>query len=194
MENKHEYFVFVFRRGNGFNGFKLADDGSILCTVESDHDIDWNKREYINTTELTIDQKYGEESNSIPYEFLTSIFTDGDVLKITCTIDENRVFNKKVEKMMDKEFCETTLKSWNQIKHHWFHPQRATERIEEHINELNNIKMNKSEVKLKALELVRTYGHLANTVVNDFISNFKMTDEELKFWEEVKIKMMSLKK
>lgn len=56
------------------------------------------------------------------------------------------------------------------------------------------MKETNKKVKLKALELVQTYGSLANTVVNDFISNFKMTDEELKFWQDVKIKMNLLKK
>lgn len=67
---KHEYCVFVFRRGNSFNGMKLNEDGSIIHTVDVDHDIDYNKREYINTTELTIEHKYGEEANSEAYNFL----------------------------------------------------------------------------------------------------------------------------
>jgi len=134
----HEYCVFVFRRGNGFNGFKLADDGSIICSVEIDHDYDFQKREYINTTELTIEHKYGEEANSEAYNILSSVFTDGDILKITCTVDGNGVFNKRIEKVMDKEFCENTKKSWYQIKHHWFHPQKANERLEAHLKELSS--------------------------------------------------------
>ena len=134
---RHEYCVFVFRRGNSFNGMKLNEDGSIIHTIEIDHDEDYNKREYINTTELTIEHKYGEESNSEAYNFLSSVFADGDVLKITCTIDEDGVFNKRIEKVIDKEFCENTKKSWDSIKHHWFRPKEASERIERHIKSLN---------------------------------------------------------
>jgi len=65
----HEYCVFVFRRGNSFNGMKLNEDGSIIHTIEIDRDIDYNKREYINTNELTIEHKYGEEAN----EFLKGL-------------------------------------------------------------------------------------------------------------------------
>ncbi len=132
----HEYCVFVFRRGNSFNGMKLNEDGSIIHTIEIDHDEDYNKREYINTTELTIEHKYGEEANSEAYNFLSSVFTDGDVLKITCTLDGNGIFNKRIEKVIDKEFCENTKKSWDSIKHHWFRPQKATERLEHHLKEL----------------------------------------------------------
>lgn len=143
---KHEYCVFVFRRGNSFNGMKLNEDGSIIYEVEHDHDIDYNKREYINTNELTIEHKYGEEANSIPYEFLSSVFSDGDVLRITCTIDENGVFNKRIEKVMDKVFCENTKKSWDEIKHHWFRPQPASERLEQHLKETNKNTITKKKL------------------------------------------------
>lgn len=125
----HEYRVFVFRRGNSFNGFKLDEKGAI---------IHWNREgtEYIDKNEMTIEHKYGKDANSQAYEFLSSVFTEGDVLQITCTIDENGIFNKKIEKVMDKEFCTNTLNSWNSIKHHWFHPEAASQRIEEHIASL----------------------------------------------------------
>ncbi len=137
IENKkHEYYVFVFRRGNSFNGFKLNDDGSIIYSNKKAKDRG-ELFEYVETIEMTIEHKYGEEANSEAYNFLSSVFTDGDVLKITCTIDENGVFNKRIEKVMDKEFCENTKKSWDAIKHHWFHPQKASERLEQHLTELN---------------------------------------------------------
>jgi hypothetical protein len=132
MENttkSHEYCVFVFRRGNSFNGFKLDENGAI---------IHWNREgtEYVDKNEMTIEHKYGTDSNSEAYNLLSSLFTEGDVLRITCSIDEYGVFNKKIQKVMDKEFCENTQKSWNSIKHHWFHPEKASQRIEEHIASL----------------------------------------------------------
>lgn len=136
----HEYCVFVFRRGNGFNGMKLNGDGSIIYTREIYNDLATDSiKEDINTVELTFEQKYGEESNSEAYNFIASVFSDGDVLRITCTLDANGVFNKKIEKVMDKEFCENTKKSWDEIKHKWFYPKKASERLEAHIIELNNI-------------------------------------------------------
>ena len=91
---------------------------------------------YDISTELTIEHKYGDEVNSEAYNFLSSVFDDGDVLKITCTLDGNGIFNKRIEKVIDKEFCENTKKSWDSIKHHWFRPQKATERLEHHLKEL----------------------------------------------------------
>lgn len=135
---KDEYCVFVFRRGNSFNGMKLNEDGTIMYNIEHDHDTDYNKREYVNTTELTIEHKYGYENNSTPYEFLSSVFTDGDVLRITCTLDENGVFNKRIEKVMDKAFCENTKNSWDEIKHHWFNPKPASQKLEEHLSKLDS--------------------------------------------------------
>lgn len=139
MENKtssKEYCVFVFMRGNSFNGLKLNEDGTIIASIKQRRSLDDERDvDYISTNELTIEHKYGEESNSDAYNFLSELFDNGDVLRITSSI-ENGIFNKKIEKITDKEFCQNTFNSWNSIKHHWFHPESASKRIQEHLEEL----------------------------------------------------------
>ncbi len=121
-----ELYGFVFRCGNDFNVHKLNDDGSIW----------WEPREgteYIDLNEITIETKR-HSLNS--YDMMSSLFSEGDVLKISSFIDENGAYIKKTEKVMDKNFCLKTQESWNEIKHHWFYPQGASNRLEEHIQSL----------------------------------------------------------
>jgi len=127
-KGSNSYRVFVFKRGNDFNGHKLNDDGSIIYVI--------NKEGFIESLELTLETFYGGESNSEAYNLMTTVFNNGDVLQITCEIDNDVVFTKKIEKVMNKDFCECTLKSWNSIKSNWFHPDAATKRLEEHISKL----------------------------------------------------------
>jgi hypothetical protein len=127
-KKNHSYRVFVFKRVNDFNGYKLNDDGSIIYDI--------NKEGFTDTLELTFESFYAEESNSEAYNLMKTVFDNGDVLQITCEIDDNGVFTKRIEKVMDKDFCESTLKSWNSIKSNWFRPVEPTKRIEDHISTL----------------------------------------------------------
>lgn len=56
-----------------------------------------------------------------------------------------------------------------------------------------NKSINKMVVKEKALELRRTFGSLANDVINEIISVSTLTDVETQYWVDVKLKLMLLK-
>ena len=53
--------------------------------------------------------------------------------------------------------------------------------------------MKNKDVKIKAIELRRTFGPLANDVVNEIINVSDLTENNKKFWSDVKIKLMLLK-
>lgn len=131
-----EYCVFVYKRGNSFNGLKLNEDGSIICDIKQRKDTEGVEYDYPDKNELTIEHGYGPESNSDAYRFLNDTFLDGDVLRITTIVDENGVFRKEIKKVMNKDFCINTKKSWDNIKHLWFRPKEASERIEKHLEEI----------------------------------------------------------
>lgn len=136
QDKNHEYCVFVYKRGNCFNGLKLSEDGSIISSLVMTKDDRGKDFDFIRAVELTIETTYGTESNSEAYKFLSSAFSNGDIIKITCTLDENGVVNKAVKKVMDKEFCSNTKKSWDEIKWSWNRPEEASKRIEEHLKEI----------------------------------------------------------
>lgn len=129
---RHEFFLFVFLRGNSFAGYKLNPDGTIIYSLKTHS----NGQEYAAKEEKNIEMKGYNDDVADPYELLYATFQNGDVLRISSYVDDKGVFHKEISKVMDKKFCLNTQKSWNEIKHHWFRPEEASLRLEEHINSL----------------------------------------------------------